>query len=85
MLKSLISSNGDVAAMMDPIGAEMTAIVVSAMQHERATPHDLAVAEVIQHVWMASLLWWVAGHDTARRVEEKVNRAVALLLADQPE
>jgi AcrR family transcriptional regulator len=80
MLKSLITSNTDVAEMMEPIGADMTAIVVGAMNHAEPSEHDLAVAEVIQHVWMASLLWWVAGLGTARNVEERVTRAAILLL-----
>jgi AcrR family transcriptional regulator len=84
MLKSLISSNGEVAGLMEPIGAEMTGIVVAAMGHEQPEAHDLAVAEVIQHVWMASLLWWVAGLAPAKRVEEKVSHAVTLLIAEAP-
>jgi hypothetical protein len=60
----------------------MTDIVVSAMRHDdpAAVAHDRAVAEVIQQVWLASLLWWVAGRAEGRLVEEKVERAVLLLL-----
>jgi hypothetical protein len=60
----------------------MTEIVVSAMRHDspETVERDRAVAEVIQQVWLASLLWWVAGRAPARQVEEKVERAVVLLL-----
>jgi len=83
MLKSLISSGAGVGEAVGPIGAQMTDIVVSAMRHNdpEAVPHDRAVAEVIQHVWLASLLWWVAGRAPAELVEEKVGRAVGLLLS----
>ena len=57
MLKSLIAADGGVAEMMEPIGHQITAIIVGAMGHEEPAEHDRAVAEVIQHVWMASLLW----------------------------
>jgi hypothetical protein len=83
MLKSLIAADGGVAEMMEPIGHQMTAIIVSAMGHEEPTEHDRVVAEVIQHVWMASLLWWVAGHAPAEHVDAVVNNAVTLLLGDE--
>ncbi len=79
MLKSLISSGGDVAAPMEPIGEQMTAIVVGAI--DRGDPEaDRKVAEVIQHVWLAALLWWVAGLAPASNVEEKLTITVDLLL-----
>jgi len=82
MLKSLISSGAGVGEAVVPIGAQMTAIVVSAMRHDspETVERDRAVAEVIQQVWLASLLFWVAGRAPARQVEEKVERAVLLLL-----
>ena len=82
MLKSLISSAAGVGEAVGPIGAQMTEIVVSAMRHDDpgSATHDRDVAEVIQQVWLASLLWWVAGRAPARLVEEKVSRAVFLLL-----
>jgi TetR/AcrR family transcriptional regulator, cholesterol catabolism regulator len=81
MLKSLISSGAGVEEAVLPIGGQMTAIVVTAMRHSPETvERDRAVAEVIQQVWLASLLWWVAGRAPARQVEEKVERAVVLLL-----
>ena len=82
MLKSLISSGAGVADAVLPIGGQMTAIVVGAMRHDNAetVERDRAVAEVIQQVWLASLLWWVAGRAPARQVEQKVERAVVLLL-----
>jgi AcrR family transcriptional regulator len=83
MLKSLIAADGGVAEAMEPIGQQMTAIIVSAMGHDEPTDHDRAVAEVIQHVWMASLLWWVAGHAPAEHVDAAVNNAVTLLLEDE--
>lgn len=80
MLKSLISSGGSVAESMRPIGEQMTGIVAGAMARG---PRDREVAEVIQHVWLAALLWWVAGLGPERRVEESVGRAVRLLLRDR--
>jgi TetR/AcrR family transcriptional regulator, cholesterol catabolism regulator len=82
MLKSLISSGAGVGEAVGPIGGQMTEIVVSAMRHDNpeTVERDRAVAEVIQQVWLASLLWWVAGRAPARQVEDKVERAVVLLL-----
>jgi AcrR family transcriptional regulator len=82
-LKSLIASEGGIEEMMVPIGEHLTSIIVSAMGHPDPDDHDRAVAEVIQHVWMASLLWWVAGHAPADHVDEVVERAVRLLLPPQ--
>lgn len=83
MLKSLISSGAGVGEAVTPIGTQMTEIVVAAMRHDDpdTIAHDRVVAEVIQQVWLASLLWWVTGRAPARLVEEKVGRAVNLLLS----
>ena len=81
MLKSLISPGAGVEEALVPIGVQMTEIVVGAMRHDpRTVDRDRDVAEVIQQVWLASLLWWAAGRAPARQVEEKVSRAVHLLL-----
>ncbi|HEV3235066.1 MAG TPA: TetR family transcriptional regulator [Candidatus Dormibacteraeota bacterium] len=84
MLKSLIAGGDgeELAQMMEPISENMTAIIVSAMGHAEPDEHDKAVAEVIQHVWMAALLWWVAGHAPATHLDDTVARAVKLLLGD---
>jgi TetR/AcrR family transcriptional regulator, cholesterol catabolism regulator len=85
MLKSLISSGPGVGESVGPIGAQMTEIVVGAMRHDNPTTadRDRAVAQVVQQVWLASLLWWVAGRAPAGVVEENVGRAVGLLLRDR--
>ena len=80
MLKSLISSGGEVAGPMEPIGEQMTAIVVSAIGPTGDEEQRRAVAEVIQHVWLSALLWWVAGLAPAAAVEERLDQAVTLLL-----
>jgi len=82
MLKSLISPGAGVEEALGPIGGQMTEIVVGAMRHDDpgTVDRDREVAEVIQQVWLASLLWWVSGRAPARQVEEKVSRAVLLLL-----
>lgn len=80
MLKSLVSSSGDVTPLMEPISQQMTDIVVGAIGHQPAAGQDREIAEVVQHVWMAALLVWVSGLGPARQVDEKVGRAVALLL-----
>ena len=85
MLKSLISTGPGVGESVRPIGAEMTGIVVNAMRHDNpaSADHDRDVAHVIQQVWLASLLWWVAGRSPASVVEENIARAVRLLLSDR--
>ncbi len=80
MLRSLISSGGEVAGTMEPIGEEMTAIVVGAIGPVADEGHRGVVAEVIQHVWLSALLWWVAGLAPASEIDEKLDRTVALLL-----
>ena len=80
LLKSVISANTDVAEAMHPVERDMTAIVTSAMHGGEPTDRDVAVARVIQHVWLASMLWWVAGLGTEGDVEEMVNTAVQLML-----
>jgi AcrR family transcriptional regulator len=85
MLKSLISPNADVAEAMQPVSETMTDIVVTAIHHAAPSESDHNVAMVIQHVWMASLLWWVAGLGPARQVEDRVNVAVHLLLGNGEE
>lgn len=85
MLKSLISTGPGVGDAVSPIGVQMTEIVVGAMCHDNpaTAARDRDVAHVIQQVWLASLLWWVAGRAPASVVEENVARAVRLLLSDR--
>ena len=82
MLESLISTGPGVGEAAAPIGDQMTEIVVSAMRHDNpaTAERDRAVAQVVQQVWLASLLWWVAGRAPAGAVEENIGRAVELLL-----
>jgi len=80
LLKSVISANTDVVEAMQPVERDMTAIVTAAMHEGQPTERDVAIARVIQHVWMASLLWWTAGLGTERDVEDTVDTAVQLLL-----
>jgi hypothetical protein len=63
----------------------MTEIVVGAMRHDNpaTADRDRAVAAVVQQVWLASLLWWVAGRAPVSVVEENIARAVGLLLRDR--
>src|SRR5215471_10863916 len=85
MLKSLISTGPGVGDAVGPIGAQMTEIVVGAMRHDNpaTAERDRAVAAVVQQVWLASLLWWVAGRAPVTVVEENIARAVGLLLRDR--
>jgi len=85
MLKSLISAGPGVGEAVGPIGAQMTEIVVGAMRHDHpaTADRDRAVATVVQQVWLASLLWWVAGRAPVSVVEENIGRAVDLLLRDR--
>ncbi|HEY7200829.1 MAG TPA: TetR family transcriptional regulator [Candidatus Dormibacteraeota bacterium] len=85
MLKSLISTGPGVGDAVGPIGAQMTEIVVGAMRHDNpaTADRDRAVAAVVQQVWLASLLWWVAGRAPVSVVEENIARAVGLLLRDR--
>jgi len=86
MLKSLISTNVSaheaVAATMQTVSREMTEIVIAAMHEGPASPRDEVVSQVVQHVWMTSLLWWVAGLAPARQVEDTTAKAVELLLGN---
>ena len=84
-LKSLISSGAGVSEAVGPIGEQLTVLVVGAMRHDPETAtRDRAVAEVVEQVWLASLLMWAAGRGPAGMVEEKVGQAVRLVLEPRP-
>jgi len=58
----------------------MTGIITAAIHEGPPTPRDLAVARVLQQVWLSALIGWVGGVDEAPRVTADLDAAAHLLL-----
>lgn len=58
----------------------MTGIITGAMHEGSPTQRDLAVARVLQQVWLSALIGWVGGVDEAPRVTADLDTAAHLLL-----
>ena len=58
----------------------MTGIITAAMHEGPPSSRDLAVARVLQQVWLSALIGWVGGVDDAPRVTADLDAAAHLLL-----
>jgi AcrR family transcriptional regulator len=58
----------------------MTDIITGAMHEGPPTERDLAVARVLQQVWLSALIGWVGGVDDASRVGDDLAAAAHLLM-----
>jgi TetR/AcrR family transcriptional regulator, cholesterol catabolism regulator len=72
------------ADLVRRIREAMTGIITGAMHEGVPTRRDLAVARVLEQVWLSSLIGWVGGVDDADRVPADLTAAARLLLDGRP-
>lgn len=82
MTRAFMFADASVADEVRPVGARMEQMFVQAMQGpaHQASGDDAAIARVIGHVWLASLVAWVTGRATTADVGREMELAVRLLL-----
>lgn len=80
MVRALGSAQPEEAAVVRRVGDAMTRIITGAMHEGAPSQRDLAVARVLQQVWLSALVGWVGGVDPAPRVGADLEEATRLLL-----
>lgn len=80
MVRALGSARTEEADAVEQVRESMTAIITRAMHEGDPSSRDVAVARVLQQVWLSSLVGWVGGVDPADRVGEDLEIATRLLL-----
>lgn len=80
MVRAVGSARTEDADAVERVRESMTAIITAAMHEGTPSPRDLAVARVLQQVWLSSLVGWVGGVDASDRVSEDLEIAARMLL-----
>jgi AcrR family transcriptional regulator len=80
MVRAIGSARTEEADAVERVRESMTRIITGAMHAGEPSERDLAVARVLQQVWLASLVGWVGGVDGAERVGDDLVTATRLLL-----
>lgn len=83
LLRATMSGDESVGVEVGHVGAAMTSTITWAMRGEEVpTPHEAAVASVLENVWYACLVSWLSGRRTAADVRAELALAARLLLRD---
>jgi hypothetical protein len=85
MVRAFGSAQPEHADIVRRVSEAMTGIITGAMHEGVPAPRDLAVARVLQQVWLSSLVGWVGGVDPATRVGADLAEATRLLLGNGTE
>lgn len=80
MLRALLSSDEAVSDVVAEVRSAMSAIITAAMDHGAPTPRELAVARVLEYVWMGSLVSWLNGVQPGSGVVADLEAATRMLL-----
>lgn len=82
MLRALMFADNSAAIDVDSVSQMTTDAITRAMvgQDRAASDDDRAIARVIEQVWMASLVAWLAGRTSTSQMNEDFEIAIKLLV-----
>ncbi len=83
LTRSLMSADASAATEVDAVSAQVSRIIVSAIHggaDAETTAEDLAIARVIEQVWMSSILAWLSGRSSTKQMTDDLEVASRLLL-----
>ncbi len=80
MVRALASADDSISDIFVDINASMTVSLTGAMAEGEPTERDLAVARILQQVWLAAAIGWIGGLEGKNRIIEDLEVAVALLI-----
>lgn len=94
MVRSLVSTDGDVAPAVGEIRRHTNGLIIDAIRgvppgtsvtedldaQDPGRDRDLAAADMLEGVWLAALIGWIGKIDTADSVMRKLEEAVDVLL-----
>jgi hypothetical protein len=62
----------------------MAGIILAAIDTDEPTEKEQLVTEILQEVWLSSLVAWISGVEPTASVNRKLEAATRLLLDGQP-
>lgn len=83
MVRALASAGPGVAVLVADVNATMTTSITDAMHEGEPSERDLAVARVLQQVWLSAVIGWLGGVEDKSRIMSDLEAAVSLLLTDK--
>lgn len=80
VLRALAAGDETVAPVVREVRDLMGGIILAAMDSAQPTERQRMIAEILQEVWLSSLVAWVSGVEPASSVNRKLEAAARLLL-----
>ncbi len=83
MLRATMFADASAASEVSNVNQIMTDLITQAIlgdSGQEATAEELAIARVIEQVWLSSLLTWLAGRSSVTALDENLEVATRLLL-----
>ena len=77
---TLASGEASVAPVVREVRDLMGGIILAAIGAESPSARDQLVSEILQEVWLSSLVSWISGVEPASSVDRKLEAAAKLLL-----
>ena len=85
VVRSLASGDETVAPVVREVRDLMGGIILGAVGADDPTERDHLVAQILQEVWLSSLVAWISGVEPATSVNRKLEDAARLLLDEAPD
>ena len=80
VVRALASGDETVAPVVREVRDLMAGIILSALGIEEPTDREQLVTEILQEVWLSSLVAWISGVEPTASVNRKLEAAARLLL-----
>lgn len=80
VLRALAAGDETVAPVVREVRDLMGGIILAAIGTGEPTERERMIAEILQEVWLSSLVAWVSGVEPAASVDRKLDAAVRLLV-----
>lgn len=83
VVRALASGDEAVAPVVRDVRDLMAGIILSAMDTNDPTERERLVIEILQEVWLSSLVAWISGVEPTASVNRKLEAAARLLLGSE--
>ncbi|MBX7069313.1 MAG: TetR family transcriptional regulator [Microthrixaceae bacterium] len=84
VVRALAAGDETVAPVVREVRDLMAGIVLAAIGTDDPTEREQLVTEILQEVWLSSLVAWISGVEPSTSVGRKLEAAATLLLEGQP-
>jgi len=84
VVRALASGDETVAPVVREVRDLMAGIILAAIDTDQPTEREQLVTEILQEVWLSSLVAWISGVEPTSSVNRKLEAATHLLLDGQP-